>query len=156
MVLITPSTAARGQTVGHGLNRGGEPVFLGMVSVDFLIHQRFHLVRFFGAETDYAKAVAHECQRVVIGMEIWELPKQIAVLGVFHMGFKRQHAFRLGQLEHLELHAEKFDKIVFFVWRTFKGHAHGPAELLDHGHRTADDESADRGPDDDHGLKWLP
>jgi hypothetical protein len=83
--------------------------------------------------------------------------EDIAVVGIFDMRFEGQRTLALGQLEDRKQHGQQFNVVVLVVRLAA---FHHPAQMLAGGKqdrlRIGDDEAADRRPENDQHLKWLP
>ena len=127
-----------------------------MVGFYFLVHQRFHLVGRFAAETHHPEIVADKRDGVMVVVEARKLVEKVAVIGVFDMRFEGEHPLGPSHLEYLVLDAQKLDIVVFLVFRTFGSGAEALADLADYAFGIADDHGTDRRADNDDHLERLP
>ncbi len=80
-----------------------------VMGLEFLVHQRFHLVDVVGAQRHHAQVVAEEFDGVVVVGECREALEDRRAFGVFDMRLEGQQALGLHQLEQAELQAEQLD-----------------------------------------------
>jgi hypothetical protein len=77
---------------------------------------------------------------MMIAAEGRELVEQVAVFGIFDMGFERQHVLALGGLENLVPKGQQFQIVVFGIFRPPKGVAEAFYCAPDHRLWVANDE----------------
>ena len=128
----------------------------GVVGLELLVHQRFHLMDVVGAQRDHAQVIAHELHGVVVAAELRECLEDRRILRVLDMRLERQDALGLHQLEQAELQPEQFDIGRLVVFRPAEQRAKHAERGLQHRTGIADHEGADGRPQNDHRFERLP
>ena len=145
-----------GQGIGHALHRMAADMKFGVVGLKLGVDQRFDLVRVFGAERHHAQIVAQELDRVMVVLELRELGEERALVRLFHMLLKGQHALGLRQTENLIKHRQQFQIIGLLVVGTFQRAFERCCRGFQTGLRAADDERADGRAKNNNVFRRLP
>jgi len=128
---------------------------LGVVRLDLLVHQRFHLVMVVGAEGEEAQVIAQEDERMPIGVEQREALEERALVRLLHVLLERERAFGLGELEDGVEQAQELEIGALVVLLALEQAKHGAAGRFDHGEAVRGHERAQGRARDDQELEGL-